>query len=261
MTNLTPIYWEANGVSLHTQRWAVTTQGGSRNSPAPRRGEDVQVPFRRGRMTSRKIVDSKVLTLPMWMAPVNDDGSTDPGLTDEQMFHKNWRYLLSKIDVDGQFDLVKRWYEGTTVKSATARAEFEDGLAPAVSGGYLAAFSIDFLLADPYFYSPVASQAIGTINVEGDVPTDHVTLSLSNGTNPRVTFPDGNWIQYTGSPGGTPVVINLQTGMSMRGSAYVNGLITRNTNFAEFPTLKPGSQALTLSGGGTGTVTYDAAYR
>lgn len=261
MTNSTNIYWEANGLSLHTHAWSVTTFGGKRNSPTDRRGEDVQVPFRRGRIASRKVPDSKVLSLSMWMAPVNQDGTQDPALTDEQKMHDNWRLILNTIDVLGQFPLVKRWWEGDQVKAATAQAEFADGLEPSVNGGYLAQFGIDFLLADPYFYSPVAAQPVGTITVAGDVETDHVILSLTNGTNPRVTFPDGNWIQYNGSPGGSPVSINLLTGMATRAGLYVNGLVQRSSNFGEWPTLKPGSNALTLTGGGTGTVAYDAAYR
>lgn len=262
MTNNTDIYWEANGLSLHTYAWSVETFGGRRYVPAPRKGSDVPLPLRRGRVHVDKLPDSQVQTLSMWLAPFNEDGTEDPALTPEQKMHANWRKILDAIDVPGQFPLVKRWYlDDGTVHAATAQAEYQDGLEPTANGRGGLSFATTLLLADPYYYEPVAAQPVGDITVLGDVPTDHVQINLSGGTNPRLTFPDGNWIQYNGSPGGTDVIVNCLTGNAKRGNQFVNGLISRANNFGSWPVLDKGAQSLTLTGGGTATITYDAAYR
>lgn len=260
VSNTTPVYWEANGLSLHTEGWSLRTFGGSRSAPPGKRGDDRQVPFSRGLRRVRKTRDARVMALGMWILPRDADGDRYPGLTDEQAMHGNWRMLVNALDVDGTFPLVKRFWIGSTVKVVTATAELLDAPEPTVSGGRRMETSLSVLLADPYFYEAFAAQAIGALSVGGDSPTDHLIVTLNGGTNPRVTAPDGNWVQYNGSPGGTPVVVDMLNGSATRGGQYVNGLISRNRSFAEWMTLKPG-QGLTLSGGGTATVAYDAAWR
>lgn len=262
MTNNTGLYWEANGLSLHTYAWSVSTFGGRRYVPPNKRGEDLQFPFRKGRKYVRKTRDMQIQNLKMWMVPLSTDGTRDTGKTIDQKFHENWNTILAAVDVDGQFPLVKRWWEGTTVKTATATAEYVGGIEPQVEG-MRAEFELEFLMADPYFYVAKSAVAIGTITVEGNATSDHIVLSLSAGTNPKVTFPDGNWVRYAGTVGGTPAIINCATGTAKIGSTYVNGLIERNTAFPEWPTMAPGSNALVLSGTGgpAGTIAYDAAYR
>lgn len=258
----TAIYWEASGLPLNNLAWSVKTLGGDRNSPAEPRGDNVKLPFKKGSLWVRKMKEAKSLTLPMWMDPFNTDGSVDLALTMEQKFHANWKTLLDAFDTGGQFDLKKRWWSGNTIKDATARAELIGGMEPTISGNqYHAEFNVDLELADPYFYKAVASQALGAaVTIIGDVPTDHVVLTLTSGTNPRVTFPGGNWIQFNGVIGGTPVVIDLSKCTAKIGSVFVNGSISRNSQFIEWPYLAPGAQTLVLSTG-AGTFTYDAAYR
>lgn len=261
MTNNSPVFWEANGLSLHTHAWSVKSFGGRRFFSAPRRGEDIEIPFRRGRIHVPKTREPQLYDINMWVLPLDEDGSRSATLTIEQAAHRNWRKLVQFLDIDGQFPLVKRWYDGSSVKSATALAEFLEGDGPNTDDGQSFYASLTLMLADPYFYQPVAGQPVGTIEVEGEVPTDHVVITLSGGTNPRVSLPSGNWIQFNGSVGGTPVVIDALNGTAKQGSQFVNGLVTRSNLFPKWLELKPGTQNLTYSGGGTATIRYDAAYR
>lgn len=255
MTNLTPIYWEASGGSLHTHAWAIETWGGSRNKTADKRGENIVLPFTPGRKRTKKYRDQRVLALPMWMRPRNADGSLDGVLTQEQKMQANWESLMSLVDTEDEFPLTKRWYDSAgNIKVATAMGELVEGPEPLVGDNFLVRFTLSIALADPWFYSTVASQTIGTITVGGNKPTNHVVLTIASGV--TVTTPDGNWLKYNGT--GTAVVdCHERTAIRQSDSVYVNGKITRNTKFPEWLTLQPGSQALT----GTGTVAYDAAWK
>lgn len=270
MTNSTEVYWEvaqltdpsfSSALSLHTLAWAVKTFGGRRYVPVPKRGEDLLIPNRAGRRFLRKTRESQILTLSMWMVPLNPDGTTDDTKTLEQKLHQNWLNMLRFVDVDGQVLLKKRWWENGVLRSAVATAEFAGGLEPE-STGLRQEFTMDFLLADPYFYESHSAVAVpSTIAVDGDSTTEHVIVTLSGGTNPTVGFPDGNYLQFVGALSGT-VTINCLAGTAIRGSgAYVNGLIRRNPALDGWPVLRPGNNAITYSGGGSATVSYDAAWR
>jgi hypothetical protein len=269
MTNNTEVYWEvaqltdptfASALSLHTMAWSVATWGGRRFVPVPKRGEDRLIPNRTGRRFLQKTRESQVISLKMWMVPLNEDGSTDDTMTLEQKRDANWLHLLRTIDVDGQVYLKKRWWENGSLHSAIATAEFAGGMEPE-SQNLRQEFNIDFLLADPYFYEAHGAVPVGSINVEGDSTTDHVVITLTGGTNPTVTFPDGNYIGLTGALAGT-VTINLLAGTAIRTTGqYVNGLVRRNPAFSGWPVLRPGTNNLVLSGGGSATVSYDAAWR
>jgi hypothetical protein len=261
MTNNSAVYWTANDFSLHTMAWSVKSFGGRRFFGPAKKGEDLSIPFKRGRVYVPKSRESQWYDLNMWVLPVTEDGPRDSVLTREEKAHENWRRIIAAVDVEGQFDLTKRWYDGNVIKSATAQAEFVDGDGPDADDGTGFYFSLKLLLADPYFYTPADPIGSGSVTVEGEAPTDHVEITFTGGTNPRLTLPGGNWIQYNGTVGATPVVISSLTGNAKRGSSYVNGMITRSPKHGEMPTLAPGDQNLALTGGGTVSIAYDAAYR
>lgn len=259
MTNNTPIFWEANGLSLHTMAWSISTFGGARYNPVPKRGEDLHLPLRPGRRHIPKLRDSRELSLPMWLIPVQQDGTPHPTFTPEQMLHKNWQTLLEAVDVPGQFDLVKRWWVDDDVMVATAQAEFIEGLEPA-STGFLQQFSLELLLADPYFYGAEETETGGTFTALGDAPTDRVELTLVVTGNARVDFSDGNWFEYTGSAG--TLVVDSYTGIVKKGGVPVNGLMSRNKDFGSYAIIEPGSYTVTFTSGiSSGVVKYYPAYR
>jgi hypothetical protein len=250
VTNNTPIYWEAWTQSLHTYAWSISTKAGSHHSAAPKRGDDVVIPFQPGHQYADKTRDSHFPSLPMWIEGKNQDGSIDNTMTLEAKLTANYNYLMSLMNVDGQFPLTKRWYEGTTIKSAVAQAELLDPPEIDTNDRSLWKLVWDLKLADPYYYDAEISQAIGTINVEGYARTSHVVIEMGAGT---VTFPDGNFLTYTGT--GT-AIIDCHTGMAKVGSNFVNGQVERNRHFPQFPQLVPGSNVIT----GSGTIRYEPAY-
>lgn len=79
-----------------------------------------------------------------------------------QILHDNWRRLRRLLWNPGrQVALTKRWRdEAGVLRTATALAEFAGGLSPDVmAGGTRGEFSVDLLLADPFFYDS-APQAV-----------------------------------------------------------------------------------------------------
>lgn len=313
MTDNSPVYWEVQRAdntwfSLHTYAWSVKSFGGRRFFAGAKRGEDVQLPHRRGRIWVPKTREAQLYDINMWVFPTNEDGSRDPDKTVEQKAHENWRKIIDAVDQEGLFRLRKRWFTDDSIKedfhtdieSALAYAEFLDGNGPDADDGRGFYINLTFSLPDPYFYSnqiidgfsatDKANAALTLTNdsntsftCAGDAITDHIYLHFaSSGTsNPKVTFPDGNWVQLitpSGFSASDGVVVDFHRGIAVKSTlagyldgtpsstTYVNGLIRRNPYFQNWPTLDPTkdpAQSVTLHTAASGTVklVYDPAYR
>lgn len=257
MTNNSPVFWTANGLSLHTMAWSVTSFSGQRHVGPPKRGEDVTMPFRDGDMYIPKKRASRTFDISMWVLPYHPDGGRDPSMSYEQRAHKNYLTIIRAVDVEGQFNLVKRWWEDGTVRLATARAELISATSASQDDALGFDMQIQLALADPYFYGSLTlEENVSTMNAAvGDVPTNHVLLKIDPGA--TVTFPDGNWIKYNATSGAA-AVFDLSNMTAKVGSTYVNGKISRNY-YLSWPELEPGDE-LTVSGG-SATIQYQPAYR
>lgn len=259
MTNNAPVYWEvqrADGswFSLHTYAWSVKTSGGRRWVAGAKRGEDLLLPHRRGRLWQPKTREAQNYDLGMWVFPTNEDGTRDANKTVEQKAHENFRKIVQAVDQEGQFRLRKRWHEDdsvradfgtqTNVANAIGLAELLDANGPDSDDGKSFNMSLSMTMADPYFYSnvvtgngvgdwtvanKVASAATLTnnsttnINLAGDAPTTHVYLSFTSygSSNPTILFPDGNWLQFISAGLGdtaSEVIIDCHNGLILRKS-------------------------------------------
>lgn len=265
------VYWDlqqpdGNWFPLHTYAWSVKSFGGRRFFGAPKRGEDIAVPFRRGRLFVPKTREAQTYDINMWVFPTNQDGSRDVTKTVEQKAHENWRKIINAVDQEGQFRLRKRWYDeastvsdfevGGHVSSAIAMAEFLDGSGPGSDDGKDFYLDLTFTLADPYFYgkqilgsytaAAKAAEAItltnnGTTSIPltGDAPSTHVYLEItlsgsytSASQNPIISFPDGHYIEFNAfgmsSPSGT-YVIDCHNGIAAQSTLtnyFSNGTIS-----------------------------------
>lgn len=264
VSNNSPVYWTANGLSLHTRAWSVRSFGGRRFFGPGKRGADTAVPFRNGRLPVKKSREAQALDLDMWVIPLTPDGLKDGVLTREQRAHTNYRTLVSTLDIDGQFPIIKRWYDGTEIVAATGYAEYLEGSGPPSDDGRGFSCGFTLTMADPYFYQAAISTGltagVTNVDVQGEVPTDHVIVKIVSGSNVRVTLPDGNWIQFNDTISGTEVIIDCHNGSVTRGNQFVNGLVSRNPLFPEWFRLTPGVTPVTVSGG-TAILTYEPAYR
>ena len=312
MTNNSTVYWDllkadqSTWFSLHTYAWSVKSFGGRRWTAGAKRGENIMLPGRQGRIYVPKLREAQTFDLNMWVLPIEEDGRKPVGKTIEQKTHENWRKLVAAFDQEGQFWLRKRWHldssnrnqfpSGGGVTSALALAEFLDASGPDSDDGKGFYGNVSLSVADPYFYgnqlvgrsvwdkaATSVGLPIGTtgVDLDGEAPTDHIwiTISGSAGGNPRITFPDGNWVQLLTSELGNPAaeyIIDIKNGMAVQGStvaylenpatagSYVNGLVRRNPYFQNWPRLDPNRYPIsniTVTGDASVSMIYDPAYR
>jgi len=164
--------WTVDGVPLQTYAYNITTLGGSRMSPPPLRGTNINVPFRPGTTWQPRIPDSRTITLAMWVLGCNTDGSLPEDRDLQFKFKRNWRELtqllwkpkreltLSKkiwvpetelVQANAPFVMYPE-YQGYRQLTVHAKATFVGGLEPEMTGNSRATFMVDLLLSDPYFY-------------------------------------------------------------------------------------------------------------
>lgn len=197
MTNTTDTFWSANGVSLQTFAQNIETLGGSRMAPPKPRGDDIVIPYAVGEVDTPKVIGARTVTLAMWVRGANADGSRPASSARAQKFDDNWRDLRNLLWNQGrQFNLQKRFYVNGVLRTATARARYEDGLEPTMLGRYAARCTVDLRLADPYFYDDelkTFSLVNGeqTINVLGDADTRNISITI-NGSRNKTRIIRGN---------------------------------------------------------------------
>lgn len=205
MTNTTPQYWEANGISLNTYANNLTSWGDGREGARAFRGENQLIPFRAGKRHVKKLPDSYVMTLSGWV--LGNDG--DSPSSSVEGFRANWRKLRRALWNQGeQFELTKRWIDpddGVTMRTATAMVEFVGGMEPKMIGPQGAFFSVDLELADPFFYGTeqshtFAADSATNLTILGDYPTTKVRFEFEGpleAAEVRNTTATPNiWIRY-----------------------------------------------------------------
>jgi hypothetical protein len=173
--------WYFNGVPLSTSYYNVATFGGSRAGVPTLRGQDYQVPYRAGQLWRSKYPDERTITLTMWTDSQMSANQSYPAGDPRRAFNDNWqalRALFFKRGAQGQVQsqLQRNWYwtlNGTpTMVQSTAMAELAGSMDPTMNGRTSAAFSVDLLLSDPYFYGGARTQAVttagATINAYGE---------------------------------------------------------------------------------------------
>jgi hypothetical protein len=203
-----------SATTLNFPYWNVATLGGSRLALPPKRGDDVQVAYRTGRRFKPKLPDSRVLTLVMWAAGI-DQNTGVPAADQRLAFNDNLRTLRSLFWTTGsagsvQGTLTRRWYitqSGSPgIVAASALAEVASTMDPAMTGRFRADFSVDFLLADPYFYGSQQTQtlAYNTAAAVSNLGDEYLGLAFGQPFTLKLNGPLTN-----------PVVTNTTLGVSV----------------------------------------------
>lgn len=181
MTNSTETFWDVDGVSLQTYAFNITTLGGDRLAPPGLRGDNLVVPAAPGRRFMPKVVDSRTITLGMWVIGANEDGSVPS--SSSAKFDENFRKLRRLLwTPNREVILTKRFYVDGVLKTASAKAQFAGGLSPSMNQRARAVFTVDLFLADPYFYGAEQVQTLSTgsqtVSIDGDDMTRAVRFTV-----------------------------------------------------------------------------------
>lgn len=195
MTNSTDVFWSVDGVSLQTLAHNIESWGGDREAPPTVRKSSVTVPFRKGTQWFPGVVDSRVITLGMWVNGADEDGNVPQSHTMRQEFEKNWKALRKLLwNPKKQLVVTKRFRlydDPNKIYVASAKASFAGGLSPKMEGELRAVFTVDLLLEDPYFYSePITilldpQKPVQDVEILGDARTERIDITL-NGFSKRL---------------------------------------------------------------------------
>jgi len=167
--------WAWNGTPLQDPNgaWNISTMGGSRFALPVLRGQNVAVPYRAGQSWRGKYPDSRTITLTMWAdgQGFGGSGGSYPASDQRLAWNSNVQQLRSlffsrNASGSAQGQLARSWYfrvGGTpTLVTSTALAEIAGSMDLTMNGRTSAAFSVDLLLADPYFYGSLVTAAVTT---------------------------------------------------------------------------------------------------
>lgn len=166
MATTTDELWSWNGTLLNQPYWNIGTVGGSRFSLPALRGQDIPVPFQAGQQYRKKFPDSRVITLVMWAAGI-DQTTGNPAADQRLAWNNNYQQIRAIFwtrDMNGsvQGSLSRSWYtsqQGSpALITATALGEIAGTMEPTMTGRTRSDFSVDILLADPYFYGVPQNQ-------------------------------------------------------------------------------------------------------
>lgn len=216
------------------------------------RGDDITVPDSDGDTS----IDERPFNAFQIGLPLAVRGSSQAAFNDAH------RTLKRLVKPDGTFTMTRRLPFTAADEDHTATGRYVGGLQPSqmyamVDGDFT--LSLKNLSGLWYGVSTTISST-GAVTVLGDVRTRRMVITLTGGTNPTLSnTTTGDSLTWTGTVGGTPIVIDNQTIIALQGATNVSGALSYSRTYPM--TLKAGSNTLALSGGGSFSIAYYPAYQ
>lgn len=275
-------YWQpahqATETNLQTLAWNITTLGG-RLRMAGRRGENVLIPFREGRLWVPKTYEETELTLAMWVVGCEQDGSIPADPSDQ--FWENVEVLKRLFWTDRALGILSYDHRTAGVR-VFGEAEIVDEIDfQTDAGATRAAFTVDFVLPKVWFRPSVfegpaepqlrSDESTWSREFASDVPIKDglVTFSSAGGSssanptlfNESLSNTD-HWVRYASVLAVDDVVV-IDVG---EWNATLNGTddVSNNLNWSgqpEFFQVIPGENDFRFTGEGITGVSVQAKGR
>jgi len=254
-----------NGTDLATLLYSIQATPGSVGAP-PMRGGDYETPRRAGASAGAFWAGPRVMTV---QGLLYGNNGADLVPTDARArYLDNARALAALLFNGGRTFTVTRVIPRTSGGDLTVSAagRYLGGLdrieQVAAHAGRVA---IDIEILDGLWYatsdSTLTVTGTSTPSVIGDTDTRRITLTFSGVTaTQRLTnSTTGEWVQVPGLSSAS-TVLDCEAFTATRSAASVAGSVTHNGSFVDWLTLRPGSNSLVLTGGGSCAVAYRGAY-
>lgn len=278
-TNQEAWFWNSLPLQSAFGAWNIGTLGGSRFSVPVFRGQDYQTPYRAGNSWRSKLPDSRTITLAMWAdGQGQHSASTYPAADPRLAFNSNLQQIRAAFftmnaagSVQGQ--LQRNWYYsvgGTpTLVQSTAMAELAGSMDLTMNGRTNAGFSVDLLLADPFFYGALQTVACtgastactgkgeGIVGVGYPQTVSAFTVTCSaagtvSNTTAGVAFTLASGPSY-------PVVVDVLNGTVTDNGGNNQIAALTHSGARAWMALLPGSNTISVSAG-TATLRWNDAY-
>jgi len=263
--------WDFNGISLCTKAWYVEEVLDGIGPPGFR-GENLQVPFQNGTRHVKKRYNKKNMILGMWVVGCDKvTGRVPDGMTMMESLEQNIEYLSSLFGIRGQHALKRTMYDDS-VREAQAEVYGKVNFVSKPEG--YCKFSVEFELADPFFYSLVLEEELRTINSmaatysfnnPGNAPVTNAIITLTGPLDsPRIENLNNDiWIRYLGVlEAGETAVINTKDFTCLKGAENYIAAIKHGGD-AYWLILEAGSNSLEITTqvtGGSIEIEYYPAY-
>ena len=248
-------YYEFNGTVLNTMAYNIETYP---EIVPPRRGENLGVPFLDGRRFVQKHFEQRTIPLNMWVRDKNVDGNPVPGKTEKQVLEENTSALKQLFGAPrGQVSFRYKLRDGATWRKAMVEVvniiTFDK-----IAAGLAAKFSVDLLLADPFFYAETYTTDPETLTVTphewthnnpGTAPAKKMLITFSGSlAAPKLeNVSTGVWVQYnTTIAGGETVVIDTENFTVMKGATNMISVLKHQGDPAWF-LLDPGNSNMKVT--------------
>jgi hypothetical protein len=261
--------WFWNGTPLQTSYYNIATFGGSRFGMPTYRGSDYQVPYRAGQLWRAKYPDERTITLNMWTDSQMSANQAYPAGDPRRAFNDNWQALRALFFTRGaqgsiQGQLQRNWFltgsGSPSLVTSTAMAEIAGSMDPTMNGRLSAAFSVDLLLSDPYFYGGIRGQTVsgtGSISALGEGVVGEGFASAVNAFTVAISGPctvtnNTAGVSFTHSGAGVasyPVTVDVlrSTATDHVGNNVIGGM--SHVGSRMWMTLLPGANSITASAG------------
>lgn len=229
---------------------SIEVWDGMLSTPSPR-GDDEHIPWADGDVYVEKPFEAH----PIGIGLVLTTGS-------RTLFNDAFRTLRRLAKVDSTVVLTRRLSYTAGSEEHTCTARYLSGLDPTLSSAMAdGRLALVMKNLDGLWYGAAVTIGTGTSTVLGDVRTRKLTVTFTGGSNPALTnSTTGDTLTWTGTVGGTPVVVDVANMTATRGAVDVSNGLSWAVGRVFPMTLKAGSNSLSLSGGGSVSVAYSPAY-